>query len=398
MAKNLMIVALLTLNAVFGYALYERTIAAGDGSTQAGAQEADSGPRAAPAGPEAQRSPVTGDPGKSPVDTVFDGSYQNLAADLHQLGFTDDLVRQIVLATINRDHLLTMQAEIAGPYWQKSMQSRLDVTNRELKWQAEQRLTLVSVFGEEIIDDPMFEALFKPLNRTLPFLGSEKQVALYELEQRHDPRNNPNFGEGTIEAARESRQRRQALRTEIEQLLTPEELFEYRLRESPTAKYMREMTDFAYTEQEFRDIYRIRAEQFDDMAPDEWPTREEMMDRRDAIQGRLKTYLGDSRYEEFARSQDYMYRTIKSLGERYGNSESEIVAVYVETKSAREQILALRTDDSLTGEERQEHAEKIRDEMFRRIADIAGDETADSIKQNMRRLGISGRVASGQRR
>jgi len=400
MAKNLIIVALLTLNAVFGYALYERTIAAGDRSTQPKAGEAgDAHPVSIPAGAEAPRGLVAHDAaGNPPTDTVFDGSYLNLTADLRQLGFTDDLVRQIVLATMNRDHLLTMQTDVGGPYWKKSTRSRLDVINRELKWQADQRLTLVSVFGDEIVDDPMFEELFKPMNRTLPFLSWEKQIALYELEQRHDPRNTPGFREGTTEAAQEFRQSRQAVRNTIEQLLTPDEFFEYQLRESPAAKFMREMSDFEYTEQEFRDIYQMRAEQFDEFATGERPTREELRERRDAMQDRAKTYLGNERYEEYARSQDYFYRTLKSLGERYGNSESEIVAVYGETKSAREQIFALGTDDSLTGEERRARAEKIRDEMLQRISNIAGDETADSIKQNMRRLGIPVRNASPRRR
>ena len=321
----------------------------------------------------------------------FKGSYKELADELQKRGFDEDLIRQIVFASINRDHLLNGQNDNTTPYWQKPAGSSLDTINRNLAWQEEQRQTLISVFGQSIVNDPTFADLFKPLDKTLPFLSSDKQVALYDLEQRNNPRILL-AGGGTRESIGDFRRSLKQEQEAIQQLLTPDEYFEYQVRESPAARMMRRNAgDFDYTEQEFRDIYKMRADEFTDLDSEAPASPQDYRQRNTNLQDKLKSYLGDDRYQEYARSQDYAWRALKSIGERYGNSNSEMIAVYNETRSARDQIMALRANGALDPNDLKSEAEKIQRDALRHITEIAGQQTADSVEKNIVRLGLDPR-------
>ncbi len=314
------------------------------------------------------------------------GDYATLAELLRSQLYPEDIVRQIVLATITRDQLLSSQNNDQSPYW---LEARTDESANELLFaeQANKRLTLINIFGPEIVDDPLFEALFKPLNDNLPFLDSDKQIAIYELRQRASVTARERSRGGFITEMREDRFRdAEKLEASLRSILSVDEFIEYELRESRLSDRMKEtMVNFDYSEQEFRDIFAIRSEH-EGSEFTKLRDRQSYRQQRNASNEEIKNYLGTERFKEFERSQDPTYRSLLAIGERYGNSTSEITEVYEISKATETEVSEIRSDDSLSQAQRRDMIEEARNRSMEEITAIAGEQTAESIQSNSNRF------------
>jgi hypothetical protein len=381
MTKNLIIVALVTTNLVFAWYLWRST------GSDAAQPEPVRAQKATPAVLTQTAPHVAGSTPEAPVE--FDHTHRNLAAKLREQGFDEAIVRQIVFADMKWQRMLLEQSR-PEDYWRRADASPLEQLTEDLAWQAEQRLTLVDLFGEEVVDDPMFENLFKPLNRQLPFLSSNKQIALDELNQRRRAAREEVFRTGSAirEDGEELRESYVDAEEQIRQLLTPDEYFEYRLRQSPIAYSMRrDLGDVINSEQEFRDVFEIRASNVD---PTDIQTRRFQSRTDPQVEEKVRTYLGGERYKAYQRASDPRYRVLKSIGELYDNSDSDIIRVYDEISNLTDEISEVQADNALSREEQREKIESMREESYEKIERIAGSETKDSILKNSRRLGLRG--------
>jgi hypothetical protein len=313
-------------------------------------------------------------------------NYASLANLLRSQSYPEDIVRQIVLATISRDQLLSTQARDPAPYWleTKTDQSASDLMLDEL---ANKRLMLVSIFGADIIQDPLFETLFKPLNDSLSFLDSDKQVAVDETRKRASMSALQRSRGGFITEMRDDRFREaEELEASLRAILTADEFTEYELRESRLAARMTEtMATFDYSELEFRDIFTIRRNN-EGSEFTKLKDRQSYRERRTASNEEIKNYLGDQRYKEFERSQDPAYRSLLTIGERYGNTTSEITEVYEISRATETEVSEIRSDKSLTRNQRSEMIEETRSRAMEEITKIAGEQSAKSIESNANRF------------
>ena len=313
-------------------------------------------------------------------------NYADLADLLRSQSYPEDLVRQIVLATISRDQLLSTQERDPAPYWleTKTDQSASDFMLDEL---ANKRLMLVSIFGADIIQDPLFETLFKPLNDSLSFLDSDTQIAVDETRKRASMSALQRSRGGFITEMRDDRFREaEELEASLRAILTADEFTEYELRESRLAARMTEtMATFDYSEQEFRDIFTIRRNN-EGSEFTKLKDRQSYRERRTASNEEIKNYLGDQRYKEFERSQDPAYRSLLAIGDRYGNTTSEITEVYEISRAAETEVSEIRSDKSLTRNQRSEMIVETRSRAMEEITKIAGEQSAKSIESNTNRF------------
>jgi len=392
MIKNLIILALITISSVFGWTLYEMQTTTGAEIARQPAAIAEMTETASETLTKATLAPI---PDQSvQLVSIGDGDYETLAAQLRVAGYEESLLRQIVLATLNRDHLLAEANEFKAPYWQaidKDPEAKLSL---QLDWEADRRQQLLALFGADIANDPMFEEIFKPLNDSLSFLSSDKQVKLYELQRRDEANTQKLFAGGFTQESREDlKSQRQNLERQIAELLGTEDAFEYQLRESRLADRIRGgLGDFDYSEQEFREIFAIRQEN-EGVEYSRFSSRTEYRQQREQSEARIRDYLGPTRYENFARSQDPAYRSLQSIGERYGNSTAEINEVYSVAQKAATQIDELRNRNTLNRQERQQRVNEIRSESYDEIERIAGKDTAESVSENSRRLSFGRRIS-----
>lgn len=403
MIKNFIILALITVNLMFAWSLFEAYQTEISMPQPVASQSTPGLPPEMPvqntgaiaSSPPMPVAPVVpGVPGV-PAFTVG-GDYQSQIDQLRAAGYDESLLRQIILATINRDHLLSSASEPDVPYWKAADRDPENKLTRQLDWETDRRQQLLGLFGDEIVDDPMFEDIFKPLNDTLSFLSSDKQIRLYELQRRDEAATQSLFSGGFTQESRDDlAAQRQNLQRQIAEILGTNDAFEYQLRESRLADRMRRgLDDFDYSEAEFRQIFSIRQEN-EGVEFSRFTDRDEYREQRQKSEARIRDYLGSTRYEEFARSQDPAYRSLQSIGERYGNSTAEINEVYSLARAAQDKIEEARGLNSLDREERRERIAEIREESYAEIERIAGKDTADSMRENARRLGFGRRISPG---
>lgn len=399
MIKNFIIIASITANLSFLYYLYEnlneRPLPYA--SPEISATTTTSAPLSPNLTTPSSGSSATKDIAAKNTDTgstnslalpeVWAGeNYATLAELLRSQSYPEDLVRQIVLATISRDQLLSTQVNDPAPYW---LATNTDQSAGELLLAEEEnkRLMLVDIFGSGIIEDPLFEALFKPLNDALPFLDSDKQIAIYEIRKRASISARQLSRGGFITEMREDRYRQaEEMEASLQAILSTDEFTEYELRESRLANRMAEtMATFDYSEQEFRDIFAIRRDN-EGSEFTKLRDRQSFRELRGASNEAIKSYLGDQRYKEFERSQDPAYRSLLAIGERYGNTTGEITEVYEISQSTEAEVSEIRSDQSLTRDERRDLIKEARERSMEEITKIAGAQSAKSIETNTNRF------------
>ena len=315
--------------------------------------------------------------------------FTTLAAQLRERGLSEYLVRQMVLAAINRDFLAEEQSrQITTPYWQRPERNRYETVMTALSNEEAKRTLLLDIFGEDIAEDPVFAGLFKPLDEALAFLSSDKQIALDSL-RRSGQAAIMVQGSGFLREDRtEIRATAADLNRAIEELLTPDEYLEVQLRDSRLAQSIkRNMDGMDYGEQEFRDIFQIRHALESDAEQASGPGgRDAIIAAREATNEQVRDYLGDERFTEYERLQDPLFRSLKTVGERYNASDADVVAVYDLTNQANTEIRALSQNKQLTAQETRQRVEQIQAEMQNEIVDLVGKDAADSVLDNTRRF------------
>src|SRR5207344_2299238 len=104
--------------------------------------------------------------------------------------------------------------------------------------------------------------------------------------------------------------------TALAAVLTPEELLDYNLRFSMTANMMRmQLAGFEPTEQEFLDLFKKRKAYDDEFGmPGMTALGKSEKEKADAakkeLDAQVKASLGDTRYADYERSQDYSFQSI----------------------------------------------------------------------------------------
>jgi len=221
--------------------------------------------------------------------------------------------------------------------------------------------------------------------RMYGFLPQEKQEQLKGLQAKYDDMEQEIYtrSKGMLldedqEQLRRIEKQREA---EMAQVLTPEELEEYQLRNSSTANSMRaQMTGFQPTEDEFRKIFRLQkvfenefSQAFDvtDDTQAQIKARAQQ-DAQDALNEEVKKILGDKRFAEYQRAQDPDYRTLSQVAERFDLAPDVVNRVYGMKQEAERQKAALEANTLITEEQRQAALAGIAKETERSLAGIMG--------------------------
>ncbi len=92
----------------------------------------------------------------------------------------------------------------------------------------------------------------------------------------------------------------------------------------------------------------------------------------------IKTLLGDVRYADYERSQDYTYQGIYRVAERNGLAKEDAHKVYDMKKVAEDQAGKVRQDASLSSEQRTAALQGIRSETERGIRTVFGEKAFNS--------------------
>jgi hypothetical protein len=223
-----------------------------------------------------------------------------------------------------------------------------------------------------------------PYETLLDFLPADRQTALMNLEQDFaaktmkrikDVQSNPNI-------MRELMAEKDA---ELAKILSPQEKEEYDLRMSQTAMVMRmQMNEFQPTEQEFRDIFKLRKQFEDEFGMlGMQSNKPEDRTRREAAQKELdnqikSTFADENRYREYKYDQDWSRSSLREVAKEHNIPKDQAFKVFDIRTAAQEQAAAVRKDQNLTPEQRQATLNAIQAETLNAVRSAIGNTAADA--------------------
>jgi hypothetical protein len=144
---------------------------------------------------------------------------------------------------------------------------------------------------------------------------------------------------------------------ELAQLLGPQDFQEYQLRNSGTAREMRDnLSSFSPSEDEFKKIFDLRKnfeDQFafgrgggDDAAREQRRAAEQQLDQQ------LQATLGEQRYAEYKLSQDDRYREIYDFTTRMNLPKETAQSVYDIRQAVEQQRQQVMNNQNMSPEQR----------------------------------------------
>lgn len=222
----------------------------------------------------AERNPVAA--AQDPAEALFVVGATGLASlknELEAAGFPADTVKAIIIKLAHEPHQTRLRAVLAReglpPFWttgrpvpELSLGSPEEARTLAAMTQAAND-QVRALYGDPFYDDPQF---FESARRQLGNLPDDKLVAIARIQSDYaDLRRKATAGTPYREQTDEQRRQLVLLdRAEEDDLaaaLTPDELFEYRVRQSPRARALRDsIARFNPTEEEFRAIYSTQEE------------------------------------------------------------------------------------------------------------------------------------------
>ncbi len=202
--------------------------------------------------------------------------------------------------------------------------------------------------------------------RMYGFLAPEKHEKLMEMQAHFEELEQAVYlkSKGTLldEDHEELKKIEKQREAELAKVLTPAEMEEYQLRNSPTANNMRtQMAGFEPTEEEFRKIFRVQ-KTFDDAFSQAFDTTDEAqmelktkahVDAQEALNDEVKKVLGEKRFTEYQRAQDGDYRALVQMSERFELPKDGAGKVYEMKQEAERQKQRIDANPNLTDQQRQ---------------------------------------------
>lgn len=278
-----------------------------------------------------------------------------LIARLRAAGFPPEMIRALLAAQIAESYAARRKALQPPldhlPFWKdRAPNPAADVAL--LRLYREQDKALSDLFGEE----PNFtnQLYLAQQGGRLDFLSAEKAENIRAILRDYSDRRSDINAAGTYGTDREKLAALdQAQRAAIAGALTPQELLEYDLRNSNTARDLRtSLASLNHTEEEFRAIFQLR-QPFDEKYNynNGIPSPEQMRQRDEAekqLNTQIKALLAPDRAAEYNRSTDYNYRQASQLVSRLELPAETTVSLWntqKEFERRQAEILANKSTD-----------------------------------------------------
>lgn len=280
--------------------------------------------------------PATGE-GSAIAEAVKRDDLDALRDELRAAGIPDDTVRAIISARIwkryeSRFKALQTQKSPQAEWWKndngwgnqsKEMREQMRAIQAELK--AENLRVLGPDPSNPEGNNPWME-------RQYGYLPAAKREALQKIEQDYNDLNSELRQESQgfeIAADREkARFLAEEKRRDLAEVLSPEELRAYDMRQSSTASQLRwRMTQMDATEQEYVAVFELQ-KKFDDTfknsdsyggrSRDESPEdRKLRQEGEKALRAEIKAALGEERYQAYILSDNHDFRQIQAAVKRF---------------------------------------------------------------------------------
>jgi hypothetical protein len=303
--------------------------------------------------------------------SVESDDYREYIENLRAIGCPEETIRDIIIADVNKLYAGRIAALYPSAqdykFWQTDDRSnRTEQRDRERKRrevEEEKRALIKELLGVDY-ESEMAKWSGRPDDdawRT-GFLSPEKQQALQSLQEKFREMERAAFNEmrenrGSPEARAKMMALRAQREAEMAQLLGPQDYQEYQLRNSWTARNMRDsLGSFSPSEDEFRKIFEAR-KGFDDQfgftreGGDE-AAREQRRLAQQQLDESLRATLGEERYRQYQMAQDDRYREIYDFTVRANLPKETAQSIYDIRQTAEQQRQQILNNQNLSPDQR----------------------------------------------
>lgn len=356
---------------------------------------------AAPTGPSKRGSAAATEPApmSAPARTeafnwrnVESEDYKKYIANLRAIGCPEETIKDIIIADVNKLYAPKLMAlnrpATEYKYWEPQRNYPIGMDKdkqRQMREIAKEKKALL----QELLGVDSEEEARKLYGgtdyyeRMSGFLPKEKRDGVRELVQKYSELEQDVYrksdGRPDSEDSKELLKIRNERRAELAKLLSPQELLEYEVRSSQTASQMRyDLAAFEPNEDEFRRIFKARAEFDGEFGPNYGGTQDAEQQKKRAeaqrkVDEALKLELGAERYAEYKQASDYAYRELARVATRYELPKETAKKVWAVKTAAEEQASKLRQDQTLSTEQRQAAAKAIQTETEKAVTEMLGE-------------------------
>ena len=329
--------------------------------------------------------------------TVESPDYREYIARLHAIGCPEETIRDIIIADVNKLFAGRVAALYPSPkdykFWRvqdralRQEERARDQKRRELD--KEKRALIKELLGIDY-DVEMARWNGRPDEDDYRhgFLSPEKLELVNALQAKYREMERALMNDGGFRNP-ENRAKIAALRAqreaEMAQALGPQDYQEYQLRNSSTARNMRDtLASFEPSEDEFRQIFEMR-KQFDDQFGftrdgGDQAVREQRQAAQAKLDEQLHSMLGDDRYRQYTLAQDDRFRETYDWTQRHDLPANAAEALYDIRKSAEQASREIKNNKTLSSEEQLPALAQIKQATLETLIATLGDKAEPFLK------------------
>lgn len=312
-----------------------------------------------------------------------------LRARLRAAGFPEDLVRAAATAVLEA-HFDARCREIEGPlpdvpYWKTRLPRYDSAVTTALEALSRERETLNRQLVADDFRHPL-PSLITDLRRDYEAYAPGKAEALIRLRldydaQRKDRDDSLSFRETEARIALLEKEER----ADLARLLSPRELEDHDLHHSRTAVVLRDkLGTFNPTEAEFRTLHSLLLplDNSGMSRTTDGAEAETYFAAKDAVDRQIRTALGDARYGDYVRAQDYNFGRVTSLVHRLALPPATANRLYDLEHRTRHQADALQNNAALSAELRNAQLAALTASTAAALTATLGPRGAEAYRQN----------------
>ena len=315
-------------------------------------------------------------------ETVEASSYLDYIDNLRRIGCPEETIRDIILADVNK--LYKAKRREAGSqkrfeFWKANAMFGMGMDKDNVETMRElnaERDELLKQLGIESSFESEMSLILNPLQQSLGFLPEQKQVAVMKELQGIQSRIAELSEDGSADIEMVWKAQRETEES-IKGMLSEDEYTGYLLRRSNTAHQLRsQIAGFDPSEEEFRTVFKLKRafdEEYGEIGIN-LDLLEEQLKAQKTLNEQIRQSLGDERYADYERAQDYQFQQIHSSLKKADLGTGEAIQVYDMQKVAQDAALQLRGNQTLNEAERRERLRQIRNETESAIQQVVGTE------------------------
>jgi len=313
---------------------------------------------------------------------IESADYREYIANLRKIGCPEEMIRDIIRCDLAQTYAARARAIWTPPelsYWKK--QQNQNPGPKQMK-------DLMALSHEK---DDVFTKLFGSHSTEqqdsidlvyLQMEGNRQQLAFLPQGSRDaalQALGNASLDEEDFNHSRTPKQERERFEEKIKALadvLSPEELEQYRLRCSPTARSLQtELQYFDCTPEEFKRIVKLRDNSDNRSLGD-------LMNRSAAVE-QIRAEFGDEHAKEFEKTTDLFYINARRAAESNNLPIEQADQAWALVRDARTAINRIASDTTLSIDARKEQLKALQDQTAKQLKETLGANASRGVVRDL---------------